>query len=241
MDTKKTSYILNIVLLIILLVGSTFFISKLSVQSNDYDAIVNYMENEKGQLISSNELLVQEIKTVNQNIVSSDEKIKELSEDLKEYKKINSYTKAELLTEIKGISVGYIPVQGETEYVYVPDTNCVPIDTLNKYYTQLPKGVEYKDDWISFNATAGKKLFTLDSMSIINKFDVTIGERVVGKKFLVFNKKEAVVDLKSYNPYTGVPYLNNIVVETKKTKPLTKLLTYAGIFGAGMITNQLTK
>lgn len=235
------SYLLNVILVILIIAGVTLHIRSLKISAGDNQAIADFFELEKEQLMQDRNLLVQEIKTVNQNIVSSDDKIKELSEELKEYKKINSYTKAELLTEIRGISVGYIPVQGETEYVYVPDTNCVPIDTLNKYYTQLPKGVEFKDEWISFNATVGKKLFTLDSMKVINKFDVTIGERVVGKKFLVFNKKEAVVDLKSYNPYTGIPYLNNIVVEKKETKPLTKLLAYAGIFGAGMITNQLTK
>lgn len=239
MDTKRMSYILNIVLLIILLIGSTFFITKLKIQSSDYDSIVNYMENEKNQIMNSNDLVVQEMKTINQNLVSSDEKIKELSSELSEYKKINSYTKAELLTEIRGINVEYTLPEPSTEYVYVPDTNCVPIDTLNKYYTQVPKKVSYNDEWMSFNGTVGLSKFSIDSLSLLNKFDITIGERVVGKKLLVFNKREAVVDLKSYNPYTGIPFLNNITVEPKKSKLLPKALSYAGIFFAGMIVQQL--
>lgn len=239
MKTSTVSYILNIILLILLVVGSTFFITKLKVQASDYDSMANFMEGEKEELINSNNLVVSEMKTINQNIVSSDEKIKELSEELSDYKKISSYTKAELLTEIKGINITYTP-NTETDYVYIPDTNCVPIDSLNKYYAQMPKKVEYKDDWMKFNATAGINSFTLDSMSMINKFDVVIGEKVTGKRFLIFNKKEPTVDLRSYNPYTGIPYLNNITVaENRNTSG--KVLSYIGVFTAGMITNQLIK
>lgn len=240
METKTISYILNIVLLILIVIGSTFFMSKLNSSEENYNSIVRYMENEKDQLIQSNDLVVAEMKTINQNIISSDDKIKELSDELSDYKKINSYTKAELLTEIRGIEINYTAPTPGVDYVYVPDTNCVPIDSLNKYYAQMPKKVEYKDDWMKFNATAGINSFTLDSMSMINKFDVVIGERVTGKRFLIFNKKEPTVDLRSYNPYTGIPYLNNITV-AENGKTSGKILSYLGVFTAGMITNQLIK
>lgn len=241
MEIKHASYILNVVLIALLVIGATFSINKMSEVSSDFDSVKNFMEQEKDQLIQTNGLMVQEIKTINQNLVSSDERIKELSKELSEYKEISSFTKAELLSEIKDITIEFEPDGTLVIPHYVPDTNCVPIDSVNKYYIQTPKKVRFSDQWVTFGATVNKNSLTLDSLSMINKFDITIGERVTGKKLLVFNKKEPVVDLKSYNPYTKVASLNNITVETKKAKPITKVLTAAGLIGIGFVAGKTAK
>lgn len=241
MKLEHLSYGLNVVLIVLLIIGATFAINRVSDVTNDYNTLTAFMEAEKNQLIASNDLVVHEIKTINQNLVTSDQKIKELSEELEKYKSIDSYTKAELLTEIKGMTIEYVPDGTVVENVLVPDTGCVPIEFVNKHFIHVPKKVSFSDQWMSFDATVNKKSLTLDSLSMINKFDVTIGKRVVGKKFLIFNKKENVVDLKSYNPYTSVPYVNNLTVEKEKGSGLKKVLTYTLFFAAGMGVNQIRK
>jgi hypothetical protein len=190
----------------------------------DYSSLISYMDKEREQLISSNNLLAQEVSIVNQNLVSSSNKIKELSNDFDDYKKVQSHVKAEILSKIEGITIPVITVD---KPIYLSDTGCTDNKIIKEHFIQIPSKVNFSDTWVSFNGTIGKQ-FTIDSLSMINKFDVTIGEKKVGKKMLIFNDYEPIVELKSYNPYTTIPYVNNIIVEEKKgkiIKPISLIAT----------------
>lgn len=220
----------------IIVVGITLHLQSLKISGGDNQAMINYFEMEKEQLIQDRELLVQEVKTINQNIVSSDEEIKKLSKELSEYKVILSHTKAEIVSELKNIDIPYIVVDNP---IYLSDTGCTSNKIVKEFFIQVPSKVNYSDQWTSFNGTLGKDKFTLDSLSMINKFDITIGEKKVGKKLLVFNKYEPVVEMKSYNPYSSVPYMNNLTVEKKRNNFGGKTIGYAVAFGLGFATSKL--
>lgn len=189
------------------------------------------MEKEKEQMIQSNGLLVQEISVVNQNLVSSTKKVKELSQQFDNYKKIQSHVKAEILSKIEGI---VIPVVTVDKPIYLSDTGCTDNKIIKEHFIQIPSKVNFSDTWISFNGTIGKQ-FTIDSLFMINKFDVTIGEKKVGKKMLIFNDYEPIVELKSYNPYTTIPYVNNIIVEEKRGKIIKPITLIAVGFATGFL------
>jgi len=198
---------------------------------SDYSSLLSYMGKEKEQMIQSNGLLVQEISIVNQNLVSSTKKIKELSQEFNNYKKVQSHVKAEILSKIEGID---IPILTVDKPIYLSDTGCTDNKIIKEKFIQIPSKVNFNDTWISFDGTIGKQ-FTIDSLSIINKFDVTIGEKKVGKKLLVFNKYEPIVELKSYNPYTTIPYVNNIIVKEKKGKIIKPITLIAVGFATGFL------
>lgn len=221
-------------ILIVILSIVIVFLALTSGKDNgdsDYFSLISYMEKEKEQMIQSNGLLVQEISIVNQNLVSSTKKIKELSQEFDNYKKVQSHVKAEILSKIEGIVLPVITIDNP---IYLPDTGCTDNKIIKEKFIQIPSKVNFNDTWISFNGTIGKQ-FTIDSLSIINKFDVTIGEKKVGKKLLVFNKYEPIVELKSYNPYTTIPYVNNIIVEEKKGKIIKPITLIAVGFATGFL------
>lgn len=198
---------------------------------SDYSSLLSYMEKEKEQMIQSNDLLVQEISIVNQNLVSSTKKVKELSQQFDNYKKIQSHIKAEILSKIEGITIPVITID---KPIYLSDTGCTDNKIIKEHFIQIPSKVNFSDTWVSFNGTIGKQ-FTIDSLSMINKFDVTIGEKKVGKKMLIFNDYEPIVELKSYNPYTTIPYVNNIIVEEKKGKIIKPITLIAVGFATGFL------
>ena len=118
----------------------------------------------------------------------------------------------------------------ELKYIYIHDTVYKErlvlngeLDTafLNEHYLKIPAKVEMNNDWMSFNATIEKK-FSIDSLSMYNKFDAYLGYKKPEKPLKFLRKSEPVLELRSYSPYTKVAYVNNIVVEDgKKGKFLT--------------------
>jgi len=221
-------------ILIVILTIVIAFLALTSWKNNgdsNYSSLISYMEKEKEQMIQSNGLLVQEVSIINQNLVSSTDKIKELSQEFNNYKKIQSHVKAEILSKIEGIVIPIITID---KPIYLSDTGCTDNRIIKEKFIQIPSKVNFNDTWVSFNGTIGKQ-FTIDSLSMINKFDVTIGEKKVGKKLLVFNKYEPIVELKSYNPYTTIPYVNNIIVDEKKGKIIKPITLIAVGFATGFL------
>ena len=100
-------------ILIVILTIVIVFLALTSWKNNgdsNYSSLISYMEKEKEQMIQSNGLLVQEASIINQNLVSSTDKIKELSQEFNNYKKIQSDVKAEILSKIEGIVIPIITI-----------------------------------------------------------------------------------------------------------------------------------
>lgn len=198
---------------------------------SDISAYKSFIEAEKGQLINSNDLVVQEVKKMQQNQLNSDQQIKELSKELGEYKKIQSYVKAEILSEIKDIEIPYKYINTN---VYLPDTGCIDVDIVRDSFVPMGSKVEFNDRWVSFSGTVGKQ-FNIDSLSMLNKLDVTIGY----EKSKWYKKAEPTVTLNSYSPYSSVPYMNNLIVKEPKGRFIKKLVFGSILFSAGAVTNKI--
>lgn len=193
----------------------------------DFVSEKTFLENEKQQLMKERDLAVFDSEVQKQNLIS-EKKAKELiGEEAEKYKKLHSFVKAELKTVIKGIDAKY----RDTVFFMIDRVLEEPEDTN---MTFVPKVFHYGDEWVNIDGTVKKRSVAIDSLTMINKFDVTIG----WKKDGLFKKSKPVVELKSYNPYTSVPYVNNLVVKEKQKRPF---LSKAGIFFTGIIIGILIK
>lgn len=198
----------------------------------DLESTNNFWETEKEQWISRDSIKTHDIAEMEQNLMSEISARKLLEEEFKRFKEIQSHVRSELITRIDTM---FIPYDPDSNNIINDYTDCIPIDTVRKYFLQTPKGVGYNDTWFAFSGTVDSIGLTIDSLSMINKFDVTIGWKKPDKPFKFLRKKQPVVELISYNPYTKVNYVNNIVVD-KKESIFNSKLAYA-IYGtaAGIV------
>jgi hypothetical protein len=172
--------------------------NKIAEVSSEYEDQISFLEKENAQLISHRDMAVHESIRMRQHIISQDKAMNLLGKEFESFKKLQSVTKAELLTEIKNVKVPYV-----VDTVYNKDT--MYIDTTNRFMMN--------NEWASIDGRVFDNYVFIDSLRFVNKFDVAIGYKKKG----LFKKAEPIVQLNSYNPYTTVPYVNNIVVKENKT------------------------
>lgn len=189
------------------------------------ESLASFYVGEMSQLKASNSLMVQEVNSQRLNIITSKKEMAKISQELSDMKNVKTIIKTEYITLASGI---------ETEYIH---------DTIeiNKYDTSdrsnyIPKGskIAFSDDWITINGTLGDK-FLIDTLKTFDKFDFVVGQKRVGKRFLVFNKWEPTVEAISYSPYTSQAYMNNISYENKNKKGdrIIKSITHSLALSAG--------
>jgi len=181
----------------------------------DLEATNNFLEIEKQQSISRDSIHAQDIVEMKQNLMSEVSARMLLEEEFERFKEISSHVRTETVTRIDTMFIAYNP--SDTNDIINDYTDCIPIDTVRAYFIQTPKGINYADTWFAFSGTVDSIGLTIDSMSMVNKFDVTIGWKKPDKPFKFLRRKEPVVELISYSPYTQVNYINNIVVDKKES------------------------
>ena len=179
----------------------------------DLESTVNFLDIEKQQSISRDSIHIEDMKQMEQNIMSEQAARILLTEEFNRFKSIQSHTRIETRTRIDTF---FIPYDPDSNNILADYSDYIPVDTVNKYFIQTPKGVSYSDTWFAFNGSVDSIGLSIDSMVFMNKFDVTIGYKKPDKSFKFLRKKEPVVELISYNPYTKINYVNNVVVEKPK-------------------------
>ncbi|PHS05099.1 MAG: hypothetical protein COA88_12825 [Kordia sp.] len=216
------------------------FLSMITVQrcSNDnalvdqqvsFNALMEFKDAELKQTIRSEGLKAQESLELRQNIVSDKIAREYMVQQFRDYQRVQSLVKAELLTEIRNLKIEYgIPntVFSEFEGISMVDSQYIHKDTVSMYFLRIPKRFNWEDQWMSISGTIDKN-FILDSLKMVNKFDVTLGYKKPDKSFKWLRKSEPVLEFNSYNPYSTVPYINNLVVKKEK-KGLARLATSRG-------------
>lgn len=201
----------------------------MSDMERDHLSEISFWENELTQSISRDSIVAQDFVEMNQNLMSEKKAREILQEEFDRFKKISAHVRFESQTRIDTLRIRY----DHYDTIILNDyTDYVPIDTVKKYFIQIPKKVSFKDQWMSLNATVDT-VFQMDSMKFMNKFDVTIGYKKPDKPFKFLRKKEPVVELISYSPYTSVNYVNNITVEDKKSSIFLSPVATA-IYGIGI-------
>jgi hypothetical protein len=236
---KRIEYIsIAVAFLFVYLYSMNVKNNQIKEQAINYTSMMSYKESENNRLIRSNEIKAAAITKSSQNAISMSLAMKEFSKELEGFKRAQSLVKSEILTEIKGLSTDFENSPGEFSGIQLIDSMYVHVDTVSKYFIRTPKKVNYSDDWISFDATVNKD-FTLDSLSLINKFDITIGSKKQDKPLSFLRKKEPVVEMKSYNPYSSIPYINNVIFKDDKKGAGKIVFSKPAIFAYGFISSTL--
>lgn len=227
-----------IIFLLILFIGGRevqhYFIDKDRKES--YEAVIRFNEGEKAQLMNSLDLKAQDNKLMKQNIMSQKIALEQFEKELEDYKSINSYMKTEVMSSIKSLEAKYnSKPKDEFEGITVKPGGYIHRDEVAKNFLRVPAPFEYKDEWFSINGTVNKESTMIDSLSMFNKFDAVIGYKKSEKSFSWLRKKEPVVELTSFSPYTEVTYINNVVVDEKKGKAKSVLLSKPAMLLYGVI------
>ena len=193
--------------------------SEKQTMAESYKSVINFKDNERNQIKNSLDLKVADEFVMKQNLLTEKIANDELREELKGYKDLTAYMKYEVITSIKNLEAKYDKKDGDTfKNIKVKDGKYIHKDAVDKNFVRIPKKFDYEDDWLSFEGTLNKESLVLDSLFLLNKFDATIGYVKQDVKFSWLKKKEPVVSLKSYNPYTKIVYVNNVVIDNDKGK-----------------------
>lgn len=194
----------------------------------DLKSTYNFLDIEKTQSISRDSVHAHDIKVMEQNIMSEEAARMLLEKEFERFKEIQSHVRSEITTRIDTF---FIPYDSSTNDIILDYDGYMPIDTVRKYFVQIPKGVNYADTWLAFSGSIDSIGLSIDSMSMINKFDITIGWKKPDKPFKFLRRKQPIAEIVSYNPYTKVNYVNNIVVDKKTGNIFTSKAAFA-IYGA---------
>lgn len=233
---KKIGFILVCILLVFVYIYSmTIKNQQIKEVKRNYESIISYSDAEKNKLIKEDSLKAVEIKTMAQNQLSHSVAIEEFKKELNGFKRAQILVKSEILTEINGLSIG---LEGDSSLsdLNLVDSMYLHKDTVLNNFIRIPKSGHYSDDWISMDFKI-KKDFVLDSLRLINKFDIVIGYKKQDKSFGFLRKKDPVVEMKSYNPYSSVPYINNIVIKDDRKGLMKITSSKPAMFAYGFIAS----
>lgn len=187
--------------------------------SDSYNSIIDFNEAEKSELKSSLNLKAADNYIMRQNFISERIAKEQFKKELEGYKKVNAYMKSEIVTSIKSLESKYNEVSSnQFDDIEIMDGEYIHKDVVDKYFLRVPKTFNYADDWFSLTGTVKKESTIIDTLYMLNKFDAIIGYKKSEKKFSWLRKKSPVVELTSYNPYSKINYVNNIVVDKNKGK-----------------------
>lgn len=235
----KKGYILVIsVLAIMLVLNECKHNASIGDLKDSYDSVLAFTQQEQNESLDSDSLIVQELILVKQNVIDSKLANELLKKEFEGFKKFQSKVKTEMITEINNLTIEYSPSEkGELDGIELSYGDYIHKDTVIKNFVRIPKKIEMDCTWVSLYGTIGKE-FTLDSLSVFNKFDIVLGYKKPDKSFKLFRKSEPVLEFKSYSPYTSVPYINNLTVEDKNrsfltSKPMITLYALASGYIAG--------
>jgi len=201
-----------------------------------YESVIAFKDGERNQMKKSLDLKVEDSVVMAQNIMSQKVAMEQLQGELDGFKSINSYLKSEVITSVKNLEAKYKddkkdPFKG----IEVKDGKYIHMDAVNKNFIRIPKSFSYKDDWMALEGTVKKENTTIDSLGIFNKFDAIIGYKKPKGPFRFLKKKKPIVELKSYNPYTKINYVNNVTIRGGDSKTKNILLSKPAMLIYGFI------
>lgn len=208
---------ISLILVSAFFLASVFLLFKecqhVSALERDAESMRNFYETEKDQLISRDSIRTHQMIDMEQNLMSEISAREILEKEFERFKEINSHVRFETVTKIETLRVEYLVPNNDILNDY---SQYIPVDTVKKYFVQVPRNVIHNEQWFNFAGTIDQDHFMIDSLSFINKFDVTIGLKKSDKPLAFLRKKEYTVELLSYNPYSSTSYVNNIVIDKEK-------------------------
>jgi hypothetical protein len=187
----------NILIAIMAIVIVMMKFQSCNLEKKNNEAVLSLLQltQEKGELEKKVDEQGREI-SVAQNIIL--QKTNEIESQLKEIDELQTLT-----TKVQ--------IRNRTVYNKIE----VPLhDTLfiMRYDTIEAKSFEFNDGWLVMKGAIADSVLTFDSLSVVNKFNIEIGERKQGW----FKKKEQVVYVRNANPHTKTDELYSYTLEDNK-------------------------
>jgi len=178
------------------------------------NSLSDFMEQEKGSFFAGmDSIIVQKEKTVGQNNVLSIDDIEALAEKYPELKDISAIIKTELHTMIKD-NIGY---KLDTVWLAANTDEFIHRDSVLRHF--VPKGstASKESTWYDIYASIEDSL-QIDSLKVRDKIDAILAWKKPDKNFKWLRKRIPVVSVQSYNPYTDIGHVNNLVVRDERSK-----------------------
>lgn len=186
--------------------------SELKDKDNDFRDMESFHEKRDSVNLSKLKHHATDSIKMSQTIVEFENLSKGLKEELKSYKEGASLVEATTNTVIRDI-VLEVHDTIVVDYSRIDSSNCQYADSLIKEFQNKKFFYNFKDDWVAIKGSYSSNEVLLDTISMKNEFDVILGY----KKEKWYKKRDPVVELKSYSPYTEVVYVNNVVTKDNRT------------------------
>lgn len=147
----------------------------------------------------------------------SEEAIKQAVDS--ELGEVEQFIEAQIGSGVSDIKAAY-----DSDNDTIHDQNCIPVDTVQKYFVRVPEKASFKDEWLTIESTVLRDSLRFDSISMRNRIDATlsVNERI-------FREDERRLKLNSYSPYSTIDHVNNIEVRRERSK-VGNILTSRGAF-----------
>lgn len=230
------------ILIIAVIVG--LFIFRECEHSKEIDNMVSTMESresffekEKESFFAEMDIKINDIKESKPNYVVSIDNIDAIRELYPDLSNISSVIKTEVRTEIKE-SIEYVY---DTTYLALDSNDFIHRDSVIANF--IPKGskVHKNDLWYDLSISLEDSLI-IDSLIMRDKIDAVLAWKKPDKNFKFLRKKEPVVSVQSYNPYTKIGYVNNLVVKDERSKfgrimTSKPMMFMYGIIGGAVLVN----
>lgn len=214
----------------------SLFLFRECEHSSDMKLISQSMESQKAffdkemeSYFAGKEISVSDSATVKQNLVASIEDV--LDDKYSNLGDIGSIIKLETHTYIRD-SIEYIH---DTVYLSNNTEEFIHRDSITEHFIAKGSKVTHNELWYDISMTLGDSL-VIDSLLVREKIDAILSYRKPDKSFKFLRKKEPIVTINSYSPHSNIGYINNLVVQEKKSnfgKALTSkpMMIVYGVMG----------
>ena len=184
----------------------------------DYETQIAYQEKRDSAQLAKDKHRANDSIQMAQNIVDYKNLTEKLKKELKGYKDDVSLVEVGTKTIIDSFFIESTVEVHDT----IHDSIAVPCLDNRKFF------YNFKDDWISLKGNYNAKGVLIDTLAIRNEYDVLLG----WKKEKWYKRRNPIIELKSYSPYSDVVYVNNIVVEDRKKLSVLNSKPAYFIYGA---------
>lgn len=196
---------------------------------SDKDKVTSFYHDRDSVNLAKINSQAQDIVSMKQSIVDDKVVTESLKKELKGYKEA-SLVETRIVTRIDSFRI-LLHDTVVVDSARLAALNCEYADSLLKEFKKKQKFFTFSDNWFTMSGKSSYKEVSFDSLTFKNEFDVILGY----KREKWYKRSYPVVELKSYNPYSKITYVNNIVVKDKRSKFEKTMLSKPAMLVYGLI------
>ena len=223
---------------LLLLVQRCHYKSELSNKVSEYEEMSSFYASRDSANLNKLKLKASDSIKMSQRIVEYESLNESLKNELEGYKGA-SFVESSLTSGVTGLTLPF----RDTIYIdslRLVSSGCEYADSLIKAFQNKKNFFNFKDEWLTIDGVSSYESISFDSIVFKNEIDVILGN----KREKWYKSRAPVVELKSYSPYSNIVYMNNLVVEDKRTvyqKALTSKSAWFlyGILGGFVLNSNM--